>query len=437
MSAPVFGDLLGVGACLVGSAFFSASETALTSLGRAKVKQLVDASGDPRHPLNLWLKEPNKVLTTVLIGNNIVNVTASALATSASQKLLGGGSAVPIAIGVMTLLLLTFGEITPKTIARANRERVGMAAMRLLRPLHILLSPFASLFVVLSRGLARLAGTSVDHSSQDVGEDYIEFLVELGGREGTISEERQGLLQSVFDYKDTIARAVMVPRTDTIGIAATATADEALDLTLKCGHSRLPVYADSMDNVLGIFHVKDLLKHIRRHGLDADFDVLHMARKHFNVPETKPISEVFAEMQQRRSHLAIVVDEFGGMAGIVTLEDILEEIVGEIRDEYDHDEAAPWTEVSQGVYRVEGRTNLVEVLGLFDVVADDEIDAESLGGLIAVETGSVAGAGTVVERWGLRFTVESADERRIHAVRVERVLVLEESDGAASARDAS
>ncbi len=335
-------DLLGFAACLVLSAFFSGSETALTALGRARTAQLIDSGASGARALRMWLDKPAEVLTTILIYNNLANITAAALATRAAENILGadGGhdgavGAIPVAVGVTTLLLLTFGEITPKTIARANAARVAIPIMRVLRPASVVAWPFTRAFVALAARVSRLVGGEDAQDWPLVREEDIEYLVEIGGEEGTIPEEQARMIQSVFDFDDTVVAQVMVPTDEVVALAVSTDRAKVLDLLVEAGHSRMPVYAGDLNNVIGLCYAKDLLRELRDRGGAADFDLRALARPAMFVPEDKPINDLLTQMQERRVHMSLVLDDRRHVVGIVTLEDIVEELIGEVHDEFD------------------------------------------------------------------------------------------------------
>lgn len=420
-------ELIGIVVCLVLSAFFSSSETALTSLGRARIDKLMNESAGNHKALQLWLDKPREILTTILIGNNIVNTLASALATSAASQMLSGVQSssawlqpIPVAVGVTTLLLLTFGEISPKVLAGSFREVIALNAMRVLRPLHILLFPAVWVFVRLTDGIIRLVGQD-DSNQNHVSDEELEFLVHLGSEEGSISADKIGLLESVFEFTDTTAREIMVPRLDVISASASVDVETLLQTILDGGHSRMPVYDGVMDEIIGIVHVKDVFGALNKPEQRANFNIRKLLREAYFVPETKAILPLMREMQAHRNHMAIVVDEFGGIAGIVTLEDIIEEFFGEIWDEHDRETEAGIRQIGERAYRVDARTSLYDLADVFDIEIPEDGDYDTVGGFIAKETGSVARVGTVVTCWGIRFTVVESDRRRLRRVRAEWV----------------
>lgn len=427
MSDVPTGQIVGVIVSLVGSAFFSSSETALTSLGLAKAEQIVSSKENGEaDALKLWIEKPREVLTTILIGNNIVNVTASALATSISVWALEGVkldfiNPIAVAVGVMTLLLLSFGEITPKTLARTHRETIAVPFMRVLRICYFFFYPATWVFVRMTEFVARLTGSSLDRAGPHVSEEDIEYMVELGGREGSISEDRQALLHSVFNFADTVTREVMVPRTEVTAVPDTITLDELTQIILHAGHSRMPVYEGDIDEIIGVIHVKDLFGIMRTLEKRDEFSVRDVLRDVAFVPETKPIDQLMREMQVLRSHMAVVVDEFGGVEGIVTLEDIIEEFFGEIWDEHDREREADYIKLGPLTFRLDARMSLDEVGELFDIEIPEDDDYDTLGGFISKHTGEVSAIGTHVLKWGLLFKVVESDKKRIRKVRAEWV----------------
>lgn len=421
---PLTWEVLGILGCLVLSAFFSGSETALTSLSSSKTRQLIEEDG--KVWLQLWLDRPIPVLTTILIGNNIVNVASSALATDLTHRLLDGtkheGLAIPAAVGAMTLLLLTFGEITPKAIAKRLHIQFGSVAMRMLRPMYYVFhyTGVTRVFVFFTRAIMRRIGNDVEDRSPYVTYEEIEYLIALGSKEGTFSEDKERLLRSVVEFPETLVKEIMVPRTDMIATPDSVTLDELLGLLAECGHSRIPVYAESIDDVVGIFYAKDLIPLLSDRDEADAFNMQRYLRPSFFIPETKRIADLLAEFQGNRMHIAIVVDEFGGTAGIITLEDIIEEIFGDIQDEYDA-EPEQILEIGPDILRADARVPIEHIEQYFGVHFPDEVDYESLGGFILAEMGSVPTPGEEFQWKAMFFRIIDADEKKIITVEVERI----------------
>lgn len=406
------------------SAYFSGSETALTSLSSSKTRQLVEEDGKPW--LKLWLDRPIPVLTTILIGNNIVNVAASALATDLAHQALEGTAhkslAIPAAIGMMTFLLLTFGEITPKAIAKRLHVQVASWSIRILRPMYYLFhyTYVTRMFVSFTRAIMRRIGNDPDDRSPYVTYEEIEYLIALGAREGTFSEDKERLLRSVVDFPETLVKEIMVPRTDMTATPLGLTLDQLLALLAECGHSRIPVFNDNIDDVVGIFYAKDLIPLLSDRNAAETFDIKKYLRPSFFVPQTKRIADLLTEFQGNRMHIAIVVDEFGGTAGIITLEDIIEEIFGDIQDEYDA-EPDQIQEIAHDILRADARVPIEDIEKYFGVRFPDDVDYESLGGFILSEMGSVPAAGDEFQWQAMFFRIVEADEKKIITVEIERV----------------
>ena len=413
-------EAAGILVCLVVSAFFSSSETALTSLTNAQAHQLIEEKN--ASSLKLWVEKPIQVLTAILIGNNIVNITASALATDLANRLLSGTSAsewaIPVAVGVMTFLLLTCGEITPKAIATKMYKELAPSMMSLLRVFHLLFKPFTLIFVKMTRAIMIWLGNDPNETSPFVTAEDIEYMIDLGSREGTFSEDRERMLRSVFEFNDTSVREIMVPRTDAVFLSIDMDLKEIVEAVEGCGHSRLPVYGETVDNIVGIFYVKDIIGLV---GQDASegFDLMSIVRKPFFVPESKGIADLFSEFQHSHIHMAIVVDEFGGTSGLITLEDIIEEFFGEIQDEYDL-EPEQIVRISDEIVRADARVSVYDIEDFFDVEFPEDGDYETLGGFLMTELGTVPSQGEEIRWKNLLFRVVEADEKKVISVDIER-----------------
>ncbi|NOZ58301.1 MAG: HlyC/CorC family transporter [Euryarchaeota archaeon] len=395
------------------SAFFSGSETAYLAVSRAKVKKLAK-EGDPRAETLLYLIEhPNRVLVTILVGNNLVNITAAALATSLAISAFGS-KGVGIATGVVTLVVLIFGEITPKSFAATNAERVALFIarpiyflMKLLSPIVLLLSKFAKLLVKSFGGEVRLGPF--------ITEEELKMLVEVGEELGAIEKEEKEMITGIFEFGETDVREVMVPRIDMKCIPADASIEEARKLILETGHSRIPVYEGSIDNIIGILYAKDLLRYLNSKAKPRS--LREILRPAYFVPETKKLDDLLREFQQNRVHVAIVVDEYGGTAGMVTLEDIIEEIVGEIKDEYDHAEEEPLERIDENQAVVDARMSIHDVNEALEIsLPEDEFD--TIGGLLFNTIGRIPSPGDEVEFEDAKLKVEKMRGRRIMKVRV-------------------
>lgn len=416
-------ELIIIGFCLVFSAFFSASETAITSLGVLKARHLLDQKEKAVKQLQLWLKYPQRVLTTILIFNNVVNILASAVATDLATRYFEN-QAIGIATGIITFLVLVFGEIIPKSFARANYESIAIFSMRfivifykLTYPLVWLLSEFSS-FTLKTMGSEELIHPAIT-------EDELEFLVNEGKRAGVLKDVKRNMITGVFDLDETKAREIMTPRTDIIAIKKEESIEEAAKLIIQSGHSRLPVFEDRIDNIVGIVFAKDLLRQLT-HSENPDSKTLsQIMREPLFVPESKQLLEVFNDLKRTKNHMAIVIDEYGGTAGIVTMEDTLEEIVGDIQDEFDAEEAKI-LEIDKGIYEVSGSVNIGEFQEYFtlDDSFENEVEGEvdTIGGWITQLLGDLPEVGQTLTYGPLSIEVSEVSRHRIERVRVVKML---------------
>jgi CBS domain containing-hemolysin-like protein len=415
-------EALAIVLCLAASFFFAGTETALTSLSEARTRQLIEESGRQRHPLQLWLKHPERVITTLLFGNTLANIGASAITTDIVTRT-GTHYAVAIATGATTFVVLTFCEITPKTLAKRHPVGVSQLVGRLVVLIYWLLFPFTFLLAHIGAGLAMIFGGRKREASVTGAE--IEYLIDLGSREGVLDDVKKQLLSSVLEFADLLVKEVMVPRTRIIGIEKRASFEQALKVVADSDHSRIPIYDVSVDNIVGILFVKDLARDMQN-GLSAQtFKLEKYVKPSFFVPELMKISRLLREFQRRKTHLAVVVDEFGGTSGIVSLEDVVEEIVGEIQDEYDVEEKAVKA-LPDGRFLADGAAPLRECREALGVEFPEEGDYETLGGFLTAASGKVPAVGSMVVWNGLTFLIRAADERRVAKVEITRM-----KDGAA------
>jgi putative hemolysin len=418
---------------VAGAAFCAGTETALTALGDARARQLRDQGGRRASQLALWIEHPERVLSTLLIGNTLVSIGAGSLSASMAHDLAARagwshGTAVALGASAATLVILFFGEIVPKTLAKRHPVRTALATIPLLRALAFVLWPVSTAVTRAAMGVVRLAGGKSGPAPGVTGEE-IEYLIEMGTKEGVLDEVKEELLNSVLEFADRVAKEIMVPRTRVVAIDRAASQDELLRIVTENPYSRMPVYAGTIDDVVGILLVRDIVAKVKAGDPAA---LLQHVKPAFFVPEQMKISRLLKEMQRRRTHLAVVVDEFGGTSGIVTLEDILEEIVGEIQDEADV-ETAPVKAVAPGVWLADGAVPLHDLEGFLNDEAGgreagaaprveirfpDQSDYETLGGFVTARAGRVPAVGAVVSWDGLDFTIRAGDERRVTRVEI-------------------
>lgn len=403
------------------SAFFSGTETAVTSMSRERLRALVDEHPAKARALRALLDEPTVFITTLLIGNNFVNIMASSVATVLTLQLLrlllgveevNAGQAILTATVFLTMYMLIFGEITPKTLAKNHAERVTLAVVNLIYWLTRLLRPLVAAFHWVSRGIFRvLPGEYGGMEPLQVSEDQIKYLIEVSEQRGLIDEEEGDMIRRIFAYDDLVVEQIMVPRTEVVSIDVKTPLEEVRALVAENGHSRYPVYEKDPDDVIGVLHAKDLL----RCGRDTTLrDLLRPA--HF-VPETKPVNDLLRDFRQHKQHLAIAVDEYGGLVGIVTLEDVLEEIVGEIRDEYDKPEE-PIQPIGEGQYLVEGDAEISLINEELELNLPTE-EGVTISGLILHRLEDIPKVGESLTVDGTHITVEEASDKEILKVRLQ------------------
>ncbi len=427
-------EIIGLGVCLLFSGFFSGTETALTALSQSRCQQLIDEGDRWATVLKRWMAHPNRMLTTLLVGNNLVNILGSILAYRVADYFLDS-YVDAMAVGAMTLIVLVFGEVTPKTYAKHNPERVAIPALHLLRIFELAFYPLAFVLARFGRFLVRWFGGKDAADGPTVTEGEIEYMIELGQKEGAFEEAAQGtLMASALEFKETIAKEVMIPRTAAHFLQMDTPVAQALEKVIAWGHSRVPVFGEDLDHVEGVLYAKDLLQ-MTAYAPPSKHSLRRVVRRNLLfVPETQRISDTLGEMRARRLHLGVVVDEFGGTSGLITIEDILEELVGEIRDEYDREEE-PLRQVGDGIWVANAQISIGDLGELLDVEFPDNGEYESLGGMIVNELGKVPEAGAEVVLEGLLMKVTAADERRVARVQIERVESLEDSRDSGDSSD--
>jgi len=416
---------------LLGSSFASGTETALTALGDLRARQLAESGGRRAHLLALWVEHPERVLSSLLVANTVFNIGGGALAGDLASGIaaahgIAQATALGIATGIATTLVLFFGEVVPKTVAKRRPVQVALFSIPFVHVLHFVLWPVSSGLVRATHAIVRLFGGKPVSPAPAVTSEEVEYIIEMGTREGVLDAVKEELLNSVLEFADRVVKEIMVPRTRMVAIDREAPADEIVRVVTENPYSRMPVYESSIDNIVGVLMVRDIIGELKKGGLKSiPFEKL--LKPAFFVPEQMKISRLLKEMQRRKTHLAVVVDEFGGTSGLVTLEDVLEEIVGEIQDEADA-EAAPVKPLGPDVWIAEATVPLRELEEFLnrEAGASDELhfpeegDYETLGGFVTATAGRVPPVGAVLEWDGLVFTIRGGDERRVTRVEIAR-----------------
>ena len=389
------------------SGFFSSAETALTTANRIRIRTQAEHGDKNARILLKILDQPDKMLSVILVGNNIVNLYASSLATTLTIHVVGS-RAVGIATGILTLLVLVFGEITAKTVAAHSADSMALKIAPVIHFLMIVLTPLVIIVNALAGAVMKLLRTDRENTKETMTEEELRTIVQVGHEEGVIEKEEQQMIDNVFDFGDTIARDVMIPRIDMTWIPEDADYDTVLSTFREDKYTRMPVCRDSADTVVGIINVKDLLLR----DPEKPFRIADCMREPLFTHERKKTSELMREMRKNYTNIAIVLDDYGVTAGMVTMEDLLEEIVGEIRDEYDTDEEKSIRRTGDGEYAVEGDVRIQELnetLGL-DLSSEEN---ETVGGLVVELLDHLPETGESVAMGNVRFTVREMDKNRI------------------------
>ena len=411
--------------CVLFSGYFSATETAFSSLNRIRVKNLAE-KGDKKAKLVLDLLENfDSLLSTILIGNNIVNIACASVATLLFVRLLGEEQGPSVATIVITIVVLIFGEVTPKSIAKESPEKFAMFAAPFLNVLMIMLTPFNFLFIQWKKLISKIFHTENDYS---ITEEELLTIVEEAEQEGRIDEQESSLIRSAIEFSEQEAIDILTPRIDIVGVSYDATKEEIAQIFEETNYSRLPVYKESIDHIIGILYQKDF------YNLDdEETSFEHIIRPAMFITESKKIGELLQELQQKKSHIAIVLDEYGGTTGIVTLEDILEELVGEIWDE--HDEVINEIEkISDTEYIVHGSTNLEDLFEVLDMGMKineevEEMEVVTVSGWVMEEVlERIPSKGDVGTWQNLKVTVLEMDENRVEKIKLVILEKTEESE---------
>ena len=401
-------QLLSLMILLALSAFFSSSETALTTVNKIRVRTLAESGVERAVILSKVIEQQGKMLSAILIGNNIVNLSASSLMTTLTIKVFGN-KAVGLATGVLTLLILVFGEITPKTLSTISAETMALRSAKIIYMLMWLLTPVIVVVNKLSLWVLMLMKVDPNKKQEMITEDELRTIVEVSHEEGVIETEEKKMINNVFDFGDSLAKDIMVPRIDMTFINVDATYEELLDIFREDKYTRIPVYEETTDNVIGIINVKDLL--LIDH--QEKFSIRDYLRQPLYTYEYKKTSELMVEMRKTFNNIVIVLDEYGATAGLITLEDMLEEIVGEIRDEYDEDEEEFIKQVDERVYLVEGGMKLSDVNDELGTMLESE-DYDSIGGLIIENLDRLPEDGeTIVTDQNITLKVQGVNQNRV------------------------
>ena len=423
MNSDLAGSIALLAVFLGFSVYFSMTETSITASGRGKLLAMADDFPHRKRSFHWLADNIAKAINVTLIGNNLVNIGASAVATSVAISVFGSAGPV-IAVAVMTVLIVIFCEILPKNIAISKKETVLLLCLPFLRFCNFILTPVMALLQVMLKLIGKMIGMDLESYSALISREEIDHIVKESSETGALEEDERKMIHGVIAFEDTRVSEVMAPRIDMSAIEDSDSIEEAVKIFLESGHSRIPVYKEDIDDIVGILYAKDLLGPLS--GKEANISISDLMRKPLYVPETMKTDEALDTMKKARKHLAIVVDEYGGTAGIVTLEDLIEEIVGDIQDEYDR-ETPEIIKEPDGAYMVQGQVNLedlAEALNYpFDTIYDN---VDTLAGMILEITGDFPSQGQTVSCGPWEIKALEVQNHRILAAKMKFVGSAEE-----------
>ena len=412
---------------LILSGLFSSAETSLTTVNIYKMKAMAE-EGDRRARTVLQLLEnPGKMLSTILIGNNIVNISASSMMTVLVTKMFGS-AAVGIATGVLTVLILIFGEITPKNLATVYSKPFALFYAYPIRILSVILTPVIWLLDKLCTFIYWLLRVDIKNAGKQMTESELRTIVNVSHEDGVIEGEEKDMITNVVDFGDSIAKDVMIPRADMTMTSVEDSYDDVVKLFMEEQYSRLPVYEENKENVIGILYMKDLFfyRETKKTEPETMFDIRRVMREPYYIYEYQKTSGILEELRKESMSIAIVLDEYGTAAGMITLEDLLEEIVGEIRDEYDDYEEEVIKQISENQYDVDGSAKLDDVNDALELSLVSE-DYDSVGGYVIELLDHLPETGEEVQKGNVRLKVLEADKARVERVRI-TILPSEETE---------
>jgi len=398
---------------LLGSGFFSASETSLMSLSKIRIRYMEEEGVKGAKLVSSLIEKSSDLLSSILVGNNVVNIAATSVSTSLFISIFGDGG-VAIATAVMTVLVLIFGEITPKTIAANSPEKIAVIVSKPISIIMKITKPIVWVFNLLTGIIFKIMGIENDGVKPFITEEELKAMVNVSHEEGVLEIEEREIINNVFQFGDMQAKEAMIQRLDMVAVNIEDSYDEIIELFKSEKLSRLPVYQESIDDIVGILNIKDII--FLSDEEIKNFNIKNYVREAFFTYEFKKITQLLEEMKKEKSQMAIVVDEYGGTAGLLTIEDLVEVIVGDIDDEYDEEEEEI-VKVSDNEYLVEGSTKISDVNEQIGInFESDEFD--SIGGFIIGYLKRIPEENELIEVGNVKFSVESIDKNRINKIRI-------------------
>lgn len=408
----VYGIIIAV--CVILSAFFSCVETAFSCANRIRLKTYAD-NGNKKALTALWVIDNfDKVLTAILIGNNIVNLGCSSIATVLCMNIFGDIGAA-VATGATTLLVLTFGEVIPKCFGKEASDSIALYTGSILKYMTYALTPFVYFFISIKSAVMKIANIKKDQPS--VTEDELKYIIESIEEEGILEEQESEMVQSALEFDEKTALEILTPRVDVVLIDADDDPDTIHNTIITERYSRIPVYQDNIDNIIGILHTRDYLEQLSQNKTP---DIKELVTEAHFIYKSRKLSDILSDFKQKQLHIAIVTDEYGGMLGIVTMEDLLEELVGEIWDE-DEEEERTYTKLKDGRYIISGDMDLADLFDIFEIELDDEIESISVGGFIIEQLGTIPTINQSVTYKDIVMTVKRIKNNRILSAFVSKI----------------
>ena len=398
---------------LIGSSFFSASETALMSLSKIRIRHMQDEGIKGAKLVASLIDDPNKLLTSILIGNNVVNIAATSISTSLFIALIGP-QGVAVATFIMTILVLLFGEITPKTIAANSSEKVSILVSKPIKVLIFLLTPLVWVFNLITSVIFKILGVDNKNNQPYITEEELKTMLNVSHEEGVLEIEERQIINKVFQFGEMQAKEAMIQRLDMVVINIEDSYDEIIDMFKNEKLSRMPVYNESIDDIIGILNIKDVI--FLTDEEIKNFDINKYIREPFFTYEFKKITQLLEEMKIEKTQMAIVVDEYGGTSGLITIEDLVEVIVGDIEDEYDEEDEEIIV-IKEDEYVVEGSTKITDVNELIGVNLESE-EFDSIVGLIIGYLKRLPEENEIIKVDNIEFRIESLDKNRIKNIRI-------------------
>lgn len=414
------------------NAFFAASEIAILSVRQSKLKVLIEKDNESANIISKYLEEPSKLLATIQIGITLAGFFASALSAKTlvvyfetllkkTNIIILNEFADIISFIIITIIIayitLVLGELVPKRMALQKSDRIALFVAKPMALISKITYPAVKLLTNTTNLIVKILGGSIKYDSQQITEEEIRLMINVGEEKGVIQETETIMINSIFEFDDTIVKEVMTPRTDMVVVSIEADIEEILNVIVEEHFSRIPVYMDTIDNIIGILYIKDLFGIIKKDG-ELEVSLKDIIREANYVSEYKKIDELFRDMQKSKNHIAIVIDEYGGTAGLITIEDLLEEIVGNIFDEYD-DEVLEFEKINENTYLVSGMLSLDEINDIMDTdIPEEELEFDTISGMVLGLSGKMPEVGDEVEFDGINFRIEEVEDKRITRIRI-------------------